>query len=73
MAHLESILTEIVGKEYVSSELCDRLVYSKDYSVEGIADDYTPDIIVKPGNTDEAVQIVEAAGKLKIPSSTRPL
>ncbi|MFW9767222.1 MAG: FAD-binding oxidoreductase [Candidatus Thorarchaeota archaeon] len=67
---LEKLLTEVVGEKYVSSELCDRLVYSKDYSVEGIADDYTPDIVVKPRTSDEIVKIVKIANELNVPIYT---
>ena len=67
---LEKALIEVVGKKYVSSELCDRLVYSKDYSIEGIADDYTPDIIVKPGTSEEVERVVKLANKMNVPIYT---
>ena len=67
---IETKLREIVGEKYVSGELCDRLVYSKDYSIEGIADDYTPDIVVKPGSSDEVVQIVKIANQMDVPIYT---
>ncbi|MCK5303343.1 MAG: FAD-binding oxidoreductase, partial [Candidatus Thorarchaeota archaeon] len=67
---LERALIEIAGQKYVSSELCDRLVYSKDYSIEGIAEDYTPDIIVKPGTSDEVARVVALANKMSIPIYT---
>jgi glycolate oxidase len=67
---LEQALIDIVGEKYVSSELCDRLAYSKDYSIEGIADDYTPDIVVKPATTDEIVRIVHTASRLNVPLYT---
>jgi glycolate oxidase len=67
---IETKLKEIVGEKYVSSELCDRLVYSKDYSIEGIADDYTPDIVVKPGSSDEVAQIVMIANQMDVPIYT---
>ncbi|MGD9382065.1 MAG: FAD-binding oxidoreductase, partial [Candidatus Thorarchaeota archaeon] len=63
-------LKNIVGPEYVTEELCDRLVYSKDYSIEGIADDYTPDLVVKPGSVEEIEQIVAAASEFKVPLYT---
>ena len=63
---LEKHLVNIVGTKHVSSELCDRLVYSKDYSIEGIADDYTPDIIVKPGTVDEVAEIVKIANEMNL-------
>ena len=69
-SELEQLLTDIVGKKYVSSELCDRLTYSKDYSIEGIADDYTPDIIVKPGTAEEVVEVVKIANQLNVPIYT---
>ncbi|MFW9962460.1 MAG: FAD-binding oxidoreductase [Candidatus Sifarchaeia archaeon] len=67
---VEKMLIDIVGKRHVSSELCDRLVYSKDYSIEGIADDYTPDIIVKPGTPDEVVEVVKIANHMNVPIYT---
>ena len=67
---LEKKLVDIIGIKYVSSELCDRLVYSKDYSIEGIADDYTPDIIVKPGTANEIVEIVKLANEQNVPIYT---
>lgn len=67
---VESMLKEIVGDKYVSSELCDRLVYSKDYSIEGIANDYTPDIIVKPGTSDEVTEVVKIANDMNVPIYT---
>jgi glycolate oxidase len=63
-------LAKIVGTRYVTTELCDRLVYSKDYSIEGIADDFTPDIVVKPGNAAEVIEIVHAANDADIPVYT---
>jgi len=67
---VEKMLKNIVGDKYVSSELCDRLVYSKDYSIEGIADDYTPDIIVKPGTSDEVSEVVRIANQMNVPIYT---
>ncbi|MGY5858954.1 MAG: FAD-binding oxidoreductase [Candidatus Thorarchaeota archaeon] len=67
---IEEKLVELLGSKYVSSELCDRLVYSKDYSIEGIADDYTPDIIVKPGTPDEVARVVTLANEMNIPLYT---
>ncbi|NIR66527.1 MAG: FAD-binding oxidoreductase, partial [candidate division Zixibacteria bacterium] len=67
---VEEKLRKIIGEKFVSSELCDRLVYSKDYSIEGIADDYTPDIIVKPGTTDEVVEVVKIANEMNVPIYT---
>nr|KXH71736.1 MAG: hypothetical protein AM325_02560 [Candidatus Thorarchaeota archaeon SMTZ1-45] len=67
---VEKMLIEIAGDRHVSSELCDRLVYSKDYSIEGIADDYTPDIIVKPGTSDEVVEVVKIANQMNVPIYT---
>jgi len=63
-------LVEIIGGEHVSKELCDRLVYSKDYSIEGIARDYTPDIVVVPADADEVVRVVEVANELDVPIYT---
>ncbi len=63
-------LKVIVGPEYVTEELCDRLVYSKDYSIEGIADDYTPDFVVKPGSVDEIERIIALANEFKMPLYT---
>ncbi|MFW9892117.1 MAG: FAD-binding oxidoreductase [Candidatus Thorarchaeota archaeon] len=70
LLNVEEKLRKIVGEKFVSSELCDRLVYSKDYSIEGIADDYTPDIIVKPGTTDEVVEVVKIANDMNVPIYT---
>ncbi len=70
ISKLEKLLVDIVDKKYVSSELCDRLVYSKDYSIEGIADDYIPDIIVKPGTADEVVEVVKIANHQNVPIYT---
>jgi len=67
---VEKKLVDIVGIKFVSSELCDRLAYSKDYSIEGIADDYTPDIVVKPGTVDEVSEIVQIANKMNVPIYT---
>ncbi len=67
---IETMLRDIVGSKFVSGELCDRLVYSKDYSVEGIADDYTPDIIVKPGTSDEVAAVVMVANEMNVPIYT---
>jgi glycolate oxidase len=63
-------LVETCGRQYVSNEICDRLAYSKDYSVEGIAADYTPDIVVKPANSDEVVRIIKAANEFNVPLYT---
>ena len=67
---LEERMVQVLGRKYVSSELCDRLVYSKDYSVEGIADDYTPDIIVKPGTSEEVAKVVMIANEMDVPLYT---
>ncbi|MFW9787294.1 MAG: FAD-binding oxidoreductase [Candidatus Thorarchaeota archaeon] len=69
-AVIEKKLQDILGKRFVSSELCDRLVYSKDYSIEGIADDYTPDIVVKPGSSDEVCEVVKLASQMDVPLYT---
>jgi glycolate oxidase len=70
LVKLEKLLTDIVGKKHVSGELCDRLTYSKDYSIEGIADDYTPDIVVKPGTVDEVIEIVKVGNQMNVPIYT---
>ncbi|OLS27443.1 MAG: putative FAD-linked oxidoreductase [Candidatus Thorarchaeota archaeon AB_25] len=70
LSMIEKKLRDIIGDKYVSSELCDRLVYSKDYSIEGIADDYTPDIIVKPGTADEVAEVVKIANQMNVPIYT---
>jgi glycolate oxidase len=70
MDHLFEKLVNVVGPNYVTIELCDRLVYSKDYSIEGFAGDYTPDIIVKPDSIEEVQQIVEIAIDLGVPIYT---
>lgn len=73
MMSIESVyrrLVKIAGSQYVTKELCDRLAYSKDYSIEGIAKDYTPDIVVKPANSDEVVEIVKAANEFDVPMYT---
>jgi glycolate oxidase len=63
-------LVNVVGSSFVTRELCDRLVYSKDYSIEGFAGDYTPDLVVKPGNVEELLEIVKLANDLDIPIYT---
>ncbi|MHA2396446.1 MAG: FAD-binding oxidoreductase, partial [Candidatus Thorarchaeota archaeon] len=70
ISSVEKMLKDIVGNKFVSSELCDRLVYSKDYSIEGIADDYTPDIIVKPGTADEVAEVVKIVNQMNVPIYT---
>lgn len=70
LSMIEKNLRDVIGDKYVSSELCDRLVYSKDYSIEGIADDYTPDIIVKPGTADEVAEVVKIANQMNVPIYT---
>ena len=70
LSMIEKKLRDIIGDKYVSSELCDRLVYSKDYSIEGIANDYTPDIIVKPGTADEVAEVVKIANQMNVPIYT---
>jgi glycolate oxidase len=70
VSSLKSQLVEIVGAKYVTDELCDRLVYAKDYSIEGLASDYTPDMVVKPRSTDEIVRIVKLANDADTPIYT---
>ncbi|MFW9804792.1 MAG: FAD-binding oxidoreductase [Candidatus Thorarchaeota archaeon] len=63
-------LKSIVGPKYVTEEICDWLVYSKDYSIEGIADDYTPDLVVRPGSVEEIEKIVGVANEFEVPLNT---
>lgn len=68
--HYNTQLKEVVGPDFFTSEPCNRLVYSKDYSIEDFAGDYTPGVVVKHGSSDETAEIVRIANEQNIPLHT---
>lgn len=67
---LHQKLADIVGERYVSCDLCDRIAYSKDYSIEGLVGNYVPDIVVKPGSTSEVAEVIKLANVANVPVYT---
>jgi glycolate oxidase len=60
-------LKDIVGDEYVMETLEDRICYSFDATFK----DALPDVVVRPGTTEEIVKIVKLAGQHGIPVTAR--
>jgi glycolate oxidase len=56
-------LKKIVGKDYVMDMLEDRICYSFDATFR----DSCPDVVVKPGNTEEIVKVMQLAHHHGIP------
>ncbi|MCG8526842.1 MAG: FAD-binding protein, partial [Opitutales bacterium] len=60
-------LLEIVGRENISAEYEDRICYAYDATFK----DSLPDVIVKPGTTEEVAKILKLANQYKIPVTPR--
>ncbi|MGL5512519.1 MAG: FAD-binding oxidoreductase [Sporomusa sp.] len=60
-------LKKIVGSEYVMDQLEDRICYSFDATFR----DFSPDVVVKPGNVGEVAAIVKLARHYNVPVTAR--
>ena len=65
--NLKKELEKIVGPENVCDEMVERICYSRDCGPDKAG---IPDIIVKPGNTEEIAGVVKLANNLKKPIFT---
>ncbi len=64
MNRIYKILSEIVGRDYVSNAAEERWLYARD---QGVQKAIEPDYVVLPGSTEEVRQIVKLANEEKIP------
>ena len=70
---IRSELEEIVGREYVSLQESDRLVYSTDWSwmpqmwLDRGQPLPTPDYVVHPGSAEEVSEVLQIANNYEIP------
>ena len=64
MADVGKLLTDIVGKEYVSSEPEELYFYSRD---PGLMPPHKPDYVVMPDTAEQIQEIVRLANREKIP------
>jgi len=59
-------LKDIVGEQYASDAIEDRISYSRDM-VSSLSGEFIPEYVVMPGNVEEIQQVVLLANKYKIP------
>ena len=63
-------LEKIVGKDYVSTDLFERINYADTSLPYDVEEGDLPDIIVHPGKTEEVAQLLRYANEHKIPVTT---
>jgi len=66
--NIKQALAAIVGEQHVSDSVADRICYSRDCGPDK-AD--LPDVVVRPGSTEEVAAIVRLANEVKKPIYTR--
>jgi len=60
-------LVSLVGENYVRDDLYERISYASDPMPYDLRNNNIPDIVVKPGNTEEVASILKLANEKKIP------
>ena len=63
-------LKNIVGEDYVNTELFERINYADTSLPYDVEEKDLPDVVVHPGNTKEVSEIVKYANKHNIPITT---
>jgi FAD/FMN-containing dehydrogenase len=61
-SELKQQLEKLVGAENVCDEMAERICYSRDCGPDKAG---IPDIVVKPGSTEEVAEVVKLANKIK--------
>ncbi|HJX24119.1 MAG TPA: FAD-binding oxidoreductase, partial [Candidatus Bathyarchaeia archaeon] len=67
-SQIVSDLGRIVGSNYISEDKADLICYTRDFGGEPA---HWPDIVVRPGSTEEVSEIVRLANREKIPVTIR--